>query len=105
MKQKWDTIGNENFEDDDDGIEIPTSPAGENNNLKNIHINTEMNRGTIRKSEFKIFTSDKLKMERRESLFNQIRKINQSESNKIIGLNKIFSSNNTSIKKNVPGIQ
>lgn len=73
MKNKnrnWETLGNENFEDED-GIEIPISPSGENNNLRNIHINTEMNRGTINKSEFKIFTTD-----RKNSIFNQIRKLN-----------------------------
>lgn len=58
MKNKnWKTIGNENFEDDEDGNDVAMSPSVENNNLKNIHINTEMNRGTINKSEFKIFTS------------------------------------------------
>ncbi len=54
----WKTIGNENFEDDEDVNDAAMSPSGENNNLKNIHINTEMNRGTINKSEFKIFTSN-----------------------------------------------
>ena len=62
------------------------SPSVENNNLKNIHINTEMNRGTINKSEFKIFTSG-----RKNSLFDKIKNLNQSESNKIIGLNKLYS--------------
>jgi hypothetical protein len=66
MKNKnWKTIGNENFEDDENGNEMAMSPSGEYNNLKNIHINTEMNRGTINKSEFKIFTSD-----RKSSFFN-----------------------------------
>ena len=82
----WKTLGDENFEDDEDGNEMAMSPSRENNNLKNIHINTEMNRGTINKSEFKIFSSN-----RKSTFFNQIKKLNQSESNKIIGLNNFYS--------------
>ena len=36
----WKTLGDENFEDDEDVNEMAMSPSGENNNLKNIHINT-----------------------------------------------------------------
>ena len=36
---------NEDFEEELEKFELPLSPSRENNNLKNIHLNTEMNRG------------------------------------------------------------
>jgi hypothetical protein len=40
-------LRNENFEEELEKFELPLSPSRENNNLKNIHLNTEMNRGTF----------------------------------------------------------
>ena len=46
MKNKIrDKYRKEDFEEELEKFELPLSPSRENNNLKNIHLNTEMNRG------------------------------------------------------------